>query len=76
MWGAEDLVASLGATSSRRPDGGYRDVARHARRVIRMKDGRVLSDLSSQEDAVAEKAGPQAVASGPQAVASASSKPS
>lgn len=31
MWGAEDLVASLGGTSSRRPDGAYRDVARHAR---------------------------------------------
>lgn len=31
MWGAEDLVASLGGTSSRRPDGAYRDVARYAR---------------------------------------------
>ncbi|QBJ95563.1 CoA ester lyase [Rhodococcus sp. ABRD24] len=31
MWGAEDLVAGLGGTSSRHPDGGYRDVARHAR---------------------------------------------
>ncbi|OAN40884.1 HpcH/HpaI aldolase/citrate lyase family protein [Microbacterium sp. H83] len=31
MWGAEDLVASLGGTSSRFPDGGYRDIARHAR---------------------------------------------
>lgn len=28
MWGAEDLVASLGGTSSRKPKGGYRDVAR------------------------------------------------
>ncbi len=34
MWGAEDLVASLGGTSSRRPDGGYRDVARHARSSV------------------------------------------
>ena len=34
MWGAEDLVASLGGTSSRRPDGAYRDVAR-ARAVRR-----------------------------------------
>ncbi|GGG58779.1 citrate lyase subunit beta-like protein [Kocuria dechangensis] len=34
MWGAEDLVASLGGTSSRRPDGGYRDVARHARSAV------------------------------------------
>ena len=31
MWGAEDLVASLGGTSSRRPNGRYRDVARYAR---------------------------------------------
>jgi len=31
MWGAEDLVASLGGTSPRRPDGAHRDVARHAR---------------------------------------------
>jgi citrate lyase subunit beta/citryl-CoA lyase len=34
MWGAEDLVASLGGTSSRRPDGSYRDVARHARSAV------------------------------------------
>lgn len=31
MWGAEDLVAALGGGSSRRADGGYRDVARHVR---------------------------------------------
>ncbi|MEV0296695.1 CoA ester lyase [Nocardia sp. NPDC050710] len=31
MWGAEDLVAGLGGNSSRQPDGGYRDVARHVR---------------------------------------------
>jgi citrate lyase subunit beta/citryl-CoA lyase len=31
MWGADDLVASLGGTASRRPTGGYRDVARHVR---------------------------------------------
>ncbi|OBK95143.1 citrate lyase subunit beta [Mycobacterium asiaticum] len=31
MWGAEDLVATLGGSSSRRPDGTYRDVARHVR---------------------------------------------
>ncbi|CAN5205018.1 citrate (pro-3S)-lyase subunit beta [soil metagenome] len=31
MWGAEDLVASLGGTSSRDLRGGYRDVARYAR---------------------------------------------
>lgn len=34
MWGAEDLVASLGGTSSRHPDGTYRDVARHARSSV------------------------------------------
>lgn len=31
MWGAEDLVAALGGTGSRRSDGTYRDVARHVR---------------------------------------------
>jgi citrate lyase subunit beta/citryl-CoA lyase len=31
MWGADDLVAGLGGTASRRPDGRYRDVALHAR---------------------------------------------
>lgn len=31
MWGAEDLVASLGGTSSRTAKGRYRDVARAAR---------------------------------------------
>jgi citrate lyase subunit beta/citryl-CoA lyase len=31
MWGAEDLLASLGGTSSRKDDGGYRAVALHAR---------------------------------------------
>ncbi|MGF3056216.1 HpcH/HpaI aldolase/citrate lyase family protein [Microbacterium sp. YY-01] len=31
MWGAEDLVASLGGTSSRTADGSYRDIARSAR---------------------------------------------
>lgn len=34
MWGAEDLLVSLGGASSRRPDGTYRDVARHARSAI------------------------------------------
>lgn len=34
MWGAEDLVVSLGGTSSRFPEGGYRDVAKHARSSI------------------------------------------
>ena len=34
MWGAEDLVASLGGTSSRCADGSYRDVARFARSSV------------------------------------------
>lgn len=39
MWGAEDLLASLGGASSRRPDGGYRDVARHARAAVLLAAG-------------------------------------
>lgn len=31
MWGAEDLVAAMGGSSSRTESGEYRDVARHAR---------------------------------------------
>ncbi|TLP76857.1 HpcH/HpaI aldolase/citrate lyase family protein [Nesterenkonia sphaerica] len=34
MWGAEDLVVSLGGTSSRHADGTYRDIARHVRSTI------------------------------------------
>lgn len=39
MWGAEDLVASLGGTSSRRSDGRYRDIARYARARVLMEAG-------------------------------------
>jgi citrate lyase subunit beta/citryl-CoA lyase len=39
MWGAEDLVASLGGTSSRGDDGGYRDVARLARARVLLAAG-------------------------------------
>jgi citrate lyase subunit beta/citryl-CoA lyase len=39
MWGAEDLVASLGGTSSRDAAGGYRDVARHARSTVLLAAG-------------------------------------
>jgi citrate lyase subunit beta/citryl-CoA lyase len=39
MWGAEDLVASLGGTSSRFPDGRYRDVARAARSQVLLAAG-------------------------------------
>jgi citrate lyase subunit beta/citryl-CoA lyase len=34
MWGAEDLVASLGGTVSRDAAGAYHDVARHARSTV------------------------------------------
>jgi len=34
MWGAEDLIASLGGGSSRTADGTYRDVARHTRSTV------------------------------------------
>lgn len=39
MWGAEDLVASLGGTSSRFPDGAYRDVVRTARANVLLAAG-------------------------------------
>ncbi|BBX95793.1 HpcH/HpaI aldolase/citrate lyase family protein [Mycobacterium lacus] len=34
MWGAEDLIATLGGSSSRRTDGAYRDAPRHVRSTI------------------------------------------
>lgn len=39
MWGAEDLVASLGGSSSRHADGHYRDVAAHARSSVLLAAG-------------------------------------
>lgn len=39
MWGAEDLVASLGGTSSRTAEGGYRDIARYARSRVLLEAG-------------------------------------
>jgi citrate lyase subunit beta/citryl-CoA lyase len=39
MWGAEDLIASLGGTSSRFPDGRYRDVVRTARARVLLAAG-------------------------------------
>ncbi|MFS0702098.1 CoA ester lyase [Cellulomonas sp. 179-A 4D5 NHS] len=38
-WGADDLVASLGGTASRHPDGRWRDVARHARATVLVAAG-------------------------------------
>jgi citrate lyase subunit beta/citryl-CoA lyase len=39
MWGAEDLIASLGGTSSRGDIGRYRDVARFAREQVLLAAG-------------------------------------
>lgn len=39
MWGAEDLVASLGGSSSRFDDGRYRAVALHARSAVLLAAG-------------------------------------
>jgi citrate lyase subunit beta/citryl-CoA lyase len=39
MWGAEDLLASLGGNSSRFDDGGYRAVALHARSAVLIAAG-------------------------------------
>ncbi|MBN9193874.1 CoA ester lyase [Microbacterium sp.] len=39
MWGAEDLIGSLGGHSSRADDGGYRDVARYARSRVLIAAG-------------------------------------
>ena len=47
FWGAEDLVAGLGGTSSRRGDGRYRAVAVHARSQVQLAavaHGRVALD--------------------------------
>lgn len=39
MWGAEDLIVSLGGRSSRHEDGRYRDVALHARSAVLIAAG-------------------------------------
>jgi citrate lyase subunit beta/citryl-CoA lyase len=39
MWGAEDLLVSLGGRSSRHPDGRYREVALHARNQVLLAAG-------------------------------------
>ncbi|WP_223624952.1 CoA ester lyase [Microbacterium sp. EST19A] len=39
MWGAEDLVASLGGTSSRTTGGAYREIARYARSRVLLESG-------------------------------------
>lgn len=75
MWGAEDLVASLGGTSSRLPDGRYRDVARTARAQVLLAAGAhersavdaVHLDIDDVDGLAAEAA--DAVASGFRATA-------
>jgi citrate lyase subunit beta / citryl-CoA lyase len=39
MWGAEDLIVSLGGRASRREDGTYLDVALHARSMVLLAAG-------------------------------------
>jgi citrate lyase subunit beta/citryl-CoA lyase len=39
MWGAEDLVASHGGSSTRFADGGYRHIAQHARSSVLLAAG-------------------------------------
>jgi len=70
MWGAEDLVASLGGTSSRTSDGSYRAVALHARSQVLLAAGAaglgcidaVYLDIADTEGLAAEA--DDAVASG------------
>ena len=70
MWGAEDLVAALGGTSSRHSSGEYRDVARLARAQVLLAAGAhhkagidsIYADFTNQEGLAAEAA--DAVASG------------
>ena len=58
MWGAEDLVASLGGTSSRASDGRYRDVARHARaRVLLAAGGHGTAAIDAVHLDIADLAG-------------------
>lgn len=70
MWGAEDLVASLGGTASRYPDGRYRPLALHARSSVLIAAGAhgkaavdtVHLEIADREGLAAEAA--DAVASG------------
>ena len=70
MWGAEDLVASLGGRSSRRENGSYRDVALHARLTILLAAGaagkRSVDSvyLAMQDDVGLENESRDAAASG------------
>jgi citrate lyase subunit beta/citryl-CoA lyase len=62
MWGAEDLMASLGGSRSRHSDGSYVDVARHARSQVLLAAGAagialidaVFLDIGDQDGLLAE----------------------
>lgn len=61
MWGADDLVASMGGTASRRPDGTYRDLARFARvRVLTAAKAFGLLALDAVHMDIPDAAGLQA----------------
>lgn len=70
MWGAEDLVAGLGGSSSRRNDGRYRDFARHARSTVLIaaasagKDAYDAVHLDIADDAGLSEEAQDAAASG------------
>lgn len=58
MWGAEDLTASLGGTSSRKPNGQYRDAPNYARaRVLLAAGARGKAAIDSVYLDVADNAG-------------------
>lgn len=58
MWGAEDLVASIGGTSSRTPKGKYRDIARHARsRVLLAAGAAGISAIDAVHVEIADEKG-------------------
>ena len=65
MWGADDLVASLGGTASRRPGAGagYRDVARYARaRVLLAAGARRIAAIDAVHLDIADERGLRAEA--------------
>jgi citrate lyase subunit beta/citryl-CoA lyase len=58
MWGAEDLIVSLGGRSSRREDGSYLDIALHARSSVLIAAGAVgKSALDSVYLAIDDESG-------------------
>lgn len=63
MWGGEDLIASLGGTSSRQADGSYRDVVRHARaRVLLAARAQRRSAIDAIHTDIADAEGQRAEA--------------